>query len=94
MNNGLVLAIWSGAACSSFSPARRGKLGSKSGPVRNKDHPEGIPEALARREDKAKIEGGNEGVEVTVILIVRCRASKFETPVHLARVPLGHLAKH
>ena len=59
-----------GTPCSSFSTARRGKLGSPGGPIRSKLHPMGLPEL--RPGDAEKVKLGNKLLRLSVRVINLC----------------------
>ena len=69
---GMVLFIWLGTPCSTWSTARRGFAGRPGGPLRSLQFPYGVPEALDRPLDKMKIEVGNKTMRVSVQLLRTC----------------------
>jgi len=64
-----VTALWLGTPCSSWSTARRGRPGSPGGPLRTVECIWGVPEALARPKDAAKIEVGNRTMRMSARLL-------------------------
>lgn len=65
-----VFGVWLGPPCTSWSRARRGPKGSATGPLRDPDHPDGLPNL--RPEDTAKVLSGNRTRDATARIVECC----------------------
>ena len=64
-----------GTPCTSFSTARRGRLGSPGGPLRSKLHPMGLPDLAPVDAEKVRI--GNRLLRFSLKVVDACRARRI-----------------
>ena len=70
ITSGAVAAVWLGTPCSSWSRARHGPATSAWGPLRDKQHLEGLPSLNDR--DQAKVREGNLVRDFTCAVVRWC----------------------